>query len=271
MLGLKLCEVLKESGFNLKKERFNIASSKETKRISKKFENINSIIHCAAVTEVNKCENNKARCFKVNVIGTRNVVDLARFYDANLIYISTPMIFSGRDGNYKEDDTPEPVNYYAKSKMYGEREVLKYSKGLVIRANPIGVRPPGAHPSFIQWFVNAAKENKSFTLFNDVKINPISTLKFSEIIASLLMDFKPGILHLGSSDIVNKADIWWLIVSKFLEFKGRVSEKSVNKTKAGQIAKRPKEMWLNVEKAVSLGYEMPSWKGEVDLVVRELL
>lgn len=271
MLGSKLCVALAKGGFGVEKERFEISSTKEAKKMAAKLKRIDAMIHCAAMTEVNKCENERRLCRKVNVIGTRNIVDLARCFGANLIYISTPMVFSGHRGNYKERDIPKPLNYYARSKLDGEKEVLKYSNGLVVRANPIGARPPGAHPSFIQWFVNAAKNNKSFTLFSDVRINPISTLRLSQTIVRLLEDFKPGILHLGSLDVANKADIWRLVVSKFPMFTGRVVEKSVDETEAARIAKRPKDMWLNVDNASSLGLKMPRWKKEIELVLKELI
>ena len=181
------------------------------------------------------------------------------------------MVFSGDGGNYKEDSPAEPQNYYAETKLRGEREVLGYEKGLVLRVNPIGIRPYGKHPSFIQWFINAAKNNQSFDLFTDVRINPISTNTLAQIICELLFSFKTGILHLGSRDIANKADIWRLIVSNFPKFSGTVTELSVDETKSGKIAKRPKEMWLNVDKAQIEGYVMPFWKTEVDSVLKEIL
>ncbi len=271
MLGLKICRVLSEKGFNTRSDRFDISSVSETVRISKELLNIDFIIHCAAMTNVDECEENKEICYATNCIGTKNIVNLAEQWNAGLIYISTPMVFSGTSGDYKEESVPSPQNYYAETKLCGEREVLKYEKGLVIRANPIGVRTEGSHPSFIQWFVNAAKNNSSFDLFTDVRINPISTDSLAGILGDLLNSFQSGILHLGSRDIANKADIWRLVVSYFPDFSGSVRELSVDETLSGRIAKRPKEMWLNVGKAMSLGLELPFWRIEVESVMKELL
>lgn len=271
MLGLKLYHVLREKGFNVIKNKFDISSAKAVEEFSEKLKRLDCIIHCAAATDVNKCELEKKLCFSVNVTGTKNIVDMAQHFGANLIYISTPMVFSGTEGDYKETSRPKPLNYYAKTKLLGEKEVLKYKNSLVLRANPIGVRPPGAHPSFIQWFVDAARNNKSFTLFTDIRVNPISTTTFSDIISKLINDFKRGVLHLGSADVVNKAEIWDLILSRFSKFSGVVKKASVDKTETNKIAKRPKEMWLNVQKAVTLGYEMPSWKAEVARVLNEII
>lgn len=285
MLGSKICTVLAKKGFNvlatynsneeyvpneknIQKMQINIA---DKINIVSQIKNIDTIIHCAAVTDVNICELNKEFCKKVNIEGTRNLLSLAKLSDAKFIYISTPMVFSGEKGGYKEEDKTSPLNYYGKTKVEAEKLVLKYKKGLVLRANPIGKRPLGAHPSFMQWFVDMASNNRSFSLFTDVVINPISTATLSQIIGELLINFRPGILHLGSKDKVNKTEIWEEVLKLFPYYSGTVTKVSVNKTHAGQIASRPHEMWLNVDKAQKLGNKMPSWKTEVESVVKELL
>jgi dTDP-4-dehydrorhamnose reductase len=270
MLGLKLCTVLAAAGYRVENGWFDISSALEVNKISHKLKQVDTIVHCAAMTEVNKCEENKKLSRKINHIGTKNIVNLAKLFGSNLIYISTPMVFFGKTGNYKETSRTEPVNHYAETKLAGEAEVLKYQKGLALRVNPIGVRPPHTHPSFIQWFVDAAKNNKSFTLFTDVNINPISTSTLANVICQLIENFTPGVLHLGSRDVVNKATIWREIVSNFPTYSGLVTKKPVSEATIAQIAKRPREMWLNISKAVSLGFVMPRWKAEVNTVLKEL-
>ncbi len=283
MLGLKLINVLKKrykvialyhsNGQHINdimKLATDIGDAKTVTALKKQIEKIDVVIHCAAVTEVNKCELNPALCRKVNITGAKNIRDLASFYKAKFIYISTPMIFSGERGNYRENSETKPLNLYGQTKLKAEKMVVGYSNTLIIRSNPIGIRPPGAHPSFIQWFVERARKNESFTLFSDVVINPISTQTLAAILVKIIGYFKPGIIHLGSHDRVNKADIWRYIVKNFPKFSVPVTSLSVTKTEAAKIADRPKEMWLNVAKAEKLGYRVSSWKREVSLVLRDL-
>ena len=96
------------------------------------------IVHTAALTDVDFCEANHRLCYKVNVEGTKNVVDLAKEIKAKLIYISTVSVFSGKKGNYKETDIPYPKNFYSLTKFLGEYPVLEYNKGLVLRINFLG-------------------------------------------------------------------------------------------------------------------------------------
>jgi len=260
-----------DSKKDIEKINLDVTSLASIKKVRRSPIRIDAIVHCAAITEVNICELDKKKSYAVNAIGTRNMVSLARHYGADLIYISTPMVFSGLKGDYKETSRPRPLNYYAKTKLMGEKEVLKYRRGLVLRANPIGIRPPNAHPNFIQWFVKMAKNNFSFDLFSDVVINPISVNYLSKIIAKLIITFKPGILHVGSADVVNKADIWPYIISNFRNYTGKVSTVPVNKTKTAKIAKRPKNMTLSVKKAEDMGLKMPSWKSQVLEVIKALI
>jgi dTDP-4-dehydrorhamnose reductase len=53
------------------------------------------IIHCAAYTAVDKAEDNKELCMKVNFEGTKNLVDIAQLYNAKFLYISTDYVFDG--------------------------------------------------------------------------------------------------------------------------------------------------------------------------------
>jgi len=284
MLGSKICTILAQKGFYVlavynSNQEF-VPSAKNIEKlnidITKKIQisglkNIDTIIHCAAVTDVNFCELNKDICGKVNVDGTKNLINLAKLSDAKFIYISTPMVFSGKKGGYKEDDKTSPPNYYGQTKVLAEKLVLKYKKGLVIRTNPIGKRPLGAHPSFMQWFVDMAANNRSFGLFTDVTINPVSTATLSNILAELIIHFEPGILHIGSRDIVNKAKIWDEVLKYFPNYSGKVTRVSVNKTHTGKIASRPHQTWLKVEKAQKLGYKMPAWKDEINQVIKDIV
>ncbi len=237
------------------------------------FSKCDTIIHCAAMTVVDDCEKNQSLCRQVNVEGTVRVVELARLWNARLIFISTPMVFSGVNGNYREDDQPDPINLYGDTKREAEQVVLAYPQGIVIRSNPIGVRPPGFFPSFIQWFVDAARTNRSFELFTDVNVNPISTERLADAIVKLVgREVNDSILHLGSRDVANKADIWERIRQQFPDYQGTVTRTSVDQTVAGTKATRPKEMWLNVERIQQVyGIPMPSWNEEVDRVVKEIM
>jgi len=100
------------------------------------------IIHCAAITGIRDCEENKELAWKVNVEGTENLVDACIQNNAScyFVYISTACVFSGEKGGYSETDIPQPKNFYSLTKLLGEFLIDRYglSKSLIIRTNFCG-------------------------------------------------------------------------------------------------------------------------------------
>jgi len=96
-----------------------------------------TIIHCAALTGIRSCEENKELAWDVNVRGTENLLKACSKSKPNFVYISTACVFYGDRGDYVETDIPYPKNFYALTKLLGEF-VVKYSKlkdWLIIRTN----------------------------------------------------------------------------------------------------------------------------------------
>lgn len=102
-----------------------------------KKNDIDLIIHAAALTGIKQCEENKPLAWKTNVLGTRNLVEavLASKRNSQFIYVSTACVFDGYTGMYKESSIPYPENFYALTKLLGEHEVNKLPKYLIIRTN----------------------------------------------------------------------------------------------------------------------------------------
>ena len=221
------------------------------------------IVHCAAITNVDVCEKDKELCRAVNIDGTKNICNLARQTNSKLIYISTPSVFDGKTGNYKESDKTNPINYYNFSKAQGESHVLEYEKGIVVRTVPLGLHPEGRKPtSFLEWLVDSFKNNLNINLFTDVRINPLTVITLSAMIAEVSTLLDNGIIHLGSRDVVSKAAIGLEVKNFFPAYSGSLNLTSMDNN--DQVAERPKEMWLNVDKALSLGLNMPEALSDIN-------
>ena len=101
--------------------------------------NINIIIHCAAMARVKECEENKKKAYKINVIGTKNIVDVIKNIQKKnkkrikLIFMSTDGVYASIKGNYKETDILKPYNYYGQTKLKAEQQVKKLDSYLIIR------------------------------------------------------------------------------------------------------------------------------------------
>ncbi len=101
---------------------------------------IHQIIHTAAITKVRTCEENKELAWKTNVEGTKNIIDIINnsVKDIKFVYLSTACVFDGKTGMYKEDSIPYPENFYALTKLLGEREANRIENHLIVRTNFVG-------------------------------------------------------------------------------------------------------------------------------------
>ncbi|OGG00517.1 hypothetical protein A2Y99_03715 [Candidatus Gottesmanbacteria bacterium RBG_13_37_7] len=96
------------------------------------------ILHMAAKTDVDSCEDDKAygeegAAWMVNVVGTENVVNCAEKFNKRVIYISTDFVFDGNKEYFSESDLPNPVNWYGETKLEGENIVLNSGNASIIR------------------------------------------------------------------------------------------------------------------------------------------
>jgi len=226
------------------------------------------IVHCAALTNVDRCEQDQSLAYAVNVLGTRHVLRASATVDARLIYVSTASVFSGQRGGYTEEDVPNPCNFYSLTKFLGEEITLTRHVNLVVRANILGIHPLRQETkNLAEWLIAMVRQNKDLKLFNDIKINPISNITLAEILAILLTyDGDQYILHVGSHDVVSKATVGRLVIEHFQGYSGQVQEVSIDELDL--TAARPKEMWLDTRKvAQELHLQLPSVREEISRIL----
>lgn len=108
---------------------------------------VDIIIHCAAERRPDVAAQDPSQALKLNVECTRHLATEAKKRGIYLIYISTDYVFDGLHPPYHEDDLPNPINFYGKSKRMGEDEVLKVCDTAIILRVPVLYGPtiPGKH------------------------------------------------------------------------------------------------------------------------------
>ena len=93
------------------------------------------IINCAAISNIDLIENNSDNAFEVNAVGAKNLAIICEKLNLKLVHISTDSVFDGRGKMYTENDLPNPINEYSKSKKMGEDLIKKYLKKFKINQN----------------------------------------------------------------------------------------------------------------------------------------
>ena len=133
------------------------------------------IIHCAAITNGNYCQENSLKAIDVNGVSIHKFLN-ATNNNTKIIYISTDAVFPSSLHMAKEVDSVFPENIYGKSKELGEF-FLKNSEDrsyTIIRTTIVGLNINKNKSGFVEWIINTAKENKELGLFTDVLFTPIS-------------------------------------------------------------------------------------------------
>ena len=121
----------------IRTEKCDISHKDSIKRIIHEF-SPSIIIHCASLTNVDKCEIEKDATEKINVLSTKYLVECVDNKDIKLIYISTDAVYDGVRGDFSENDKVNPLNYYGQSKYEGELEIAKKENFLIFRTNIFG-------------------------------------------------------------------------------------------------------------------------------------
>ncbi len=143
---------------------------------------VDTILHLAAICDVRQAEKEKLQTYNVNVHGTANLAEAAKKFGKKLIYISTDYIFPGDTGNYSEKDEPSPTNWYGFTKYAGELEIQQQTQNyLIIRTS---FRPN-------VWPFPTAYDDV-FTSGDYVDVIA------DEILTALKLDIS-GIIHIGTS------------------------------------------------------------------------
>ncbi|MEM1649250.1 NAD(P)-dependent oxidoreductase, partial [Saccharolobus sp.] len=196
------------------------------------------IINTASMTDVDKCEVERERAYRVNAEAVKHIVRASRVIEAYLIHIITDYVFDGQKGLYKEEDLPNPVNYYGLSKLLGETYALSYDDSLVVRTS--GVFRHKGYPVYVY---KTLKEDKEVSAFKGY-YSPISARKLAEAISELIQYRKTGILNVAGERI-SRVDLAMKIKDKF-NLGGSIKEVDYVK---GWIAKRPFDSSLDISKA----------------------
>jgi len=215
-----------------------------------------SIIHCAAATSVDWCEDHPELAEQVNVQASSFLAEVAQELNARFVYISTDSVFDGKRGNYSETDQPAPLSVYAKSKLRGEQEVLRrHSSPLIVRVTIYGWN---AQPkqSFAEWVLDEIGAGKQVRGFADVYFCPLLANDLAEVLLTMLDRGLSGIYHVVSSERISKYDFAKRVARTFNLGMDCVAPMSILAAKLR--VPRPIDASLNTEKIrAALGRPMP--------------
>lgn len=156
------------------------------------------IIYAAGIKDVKYCEQHHDDALTINSFGISKILrytsDKSKF-----IYLSTDYVFDGHHGNYSENDHPNPLTFYGKSKLLGEL-ITQYS-----RMNSTIVRTSGVYGKqcpWMDWLFKSLKENNKIECYANVINSPTYVMNLAEMIDDVCMD--PFIDYTGIINLSGK-------------------------------------------------------------------
>ena len=208
------------------------------------------VVHAATLTDVDKCETNKELAWKINVEGTKNIVEAAHDEGSFLIYISTDYVFSGEKGFYKETDKPDPINYYGVTKLKAEEIVRAQAEYFIARPSVIyGSTPAAGKVNFALWLIETLRKGERVKIVTDQWNTPTLNTNLAEMTLEVVERRLTGIYHLCGATRVSRIEFAEKIADSFGLDKGLID--SVSSSQFTWPAKRPMDSSLDTSKAQS--------------------
>lgn len=222
------------------------------------------VLHLAAKTNVDGCELDKALgekgdAWKINVLGTQNVVDGCLQNNKKIIYISTDFVFDGTKEVYVEEDIPNPINWYAKTKYEGEK-IIQNSKipWIIVRiASPY--RAKFERLDFARAILKRLQEGLPIAGVVDHVFTPTYIDDIVFAIDNLINNNAQEIFHIVGSQSLSPYAAALLIAKEFgLEASG--IDKTTRVSYFANKAPRPFQLALKNDKIVKLGIKMRTFE-----------
>jgi dTDP-4-dehydrorhamnose reductase len=228
------------------------------------WEDIGCIINAAAYTNVDGAETPEgeklARTINDNAVA--NLAEIANSKDITFVHISTAYVFDGKKQIYTENDEPNPLGVYAKTKLEGEVKARQAKKHYIIRTDSV----IGDGKNFVRTMLGLAQKDIAPTVVADQIIRPTFTTEIAKAIKFLLdSSAEYGIYNLtNEGDPVSWADFTRAIFAE-AGIELAVTNTTLSEYSAGKpsIAPRPLNSVLDLAKIEKLGFKPSDWHDDL--------
>ncbi len=252
--------------FAFQRKELDIGSFSEVLKVIEEIKP-DVVINCAAYNLVDQAEQEFALAYRVNSIGPKNLAIACKKIGAILVHYSTDYVFDGKkEGLYTEEDKPNPLSQYAKSKFLGEIFLKEETENFLIFR--------------VSWVYGEGKQNFLYKLMKwaegreylkvacDEFSVPTSTRTIVEVTLKALDAGLKGLYHLVNSGFASRYE--W--AKEFFRIKGiKKFIYPVYQTDFNLPAKRPRFSPMSNEKICKmLGIKILDWKDELKKVMHQL-
>ena len=244
--SLNVDKIVDVNGYNF--ELLDLTNHVETAYIIRTH-NPDIIINTAAMTQVDKCEEQKAECWRINVEALKNLVKCSNDVKAHLIHLSSDFVYDGTGGPYTENDIPNPLSYYGLSKWEGEKIIEDQAdKWAIVRTILVyGVSRKMTRLNIVLWVKNSLEAGKPIRVVNDQFRAPTLVDDLANACIEMGVREKTGIFHISGPEMMSIMDIAYKVADYYKLDKSLITP--VLSAELNEIARRPRSTGFMLDKA----------------------
>src|SRR3989449_7622895 len=268
LVGSKVCVTAQEKGYKTvgthnartsllpQSQKLDIADADATHKFVAALKPT-AIINTAALHNVDYCESHHQEANRVNVEGAANLADAASETSCRLVHLSTDYVFDGKKGHYNEFDAPNPLHYYAWTKLEAEKIVAQTPSYAVARPSVIygwnslestGVpSSSGKTINFAMFAIDKLKRKETVKAVRDQYGSPTFADNLAEALLRLARYPGNGVFHTAGKSCMSRYE-FAIKLADIFGYPTRLVE-PVYTSDFKQLAQRPKNSCLRVEKA----------------------
>lgn len=234
---------------------------------------IDCIINCAAYTNVDKAESEEEVATRVNAGAVEELVTIAGNNGTRIIHVSTDYVFDGTNHvPYREDDQVNPVSAYGRSKLKGEKAVLEYQYGTVVRTSWL-YSPNGRN--FFNTILKSGEEKSELKVVADQVGSPTYARDMARILLTFAINalddtnpFTGGLYNYSNEGVCS----WYDFALAIIRLAGRDCRViPIETSQYPTAARRPHYSVLNKSKIkAELSLSIPHWRDSLQSCIDQL-
>jgi dTDP-4-dehydrorhamnose reductase len=231
-----------------------------------------TIIHTAAMTHVDECEQDQEACLEINVKATEYLVRAAERLQAHFVFLSTDFIYSGKEGPYDEEADPDPVNFYGTTKVAGEHLVQNSNTSWAIARTALvyGIASDLSRSNIILWVKNSLEAGKEIQVIDDQVRTP--TLAEDLALGCILIAEQraTGVFNISGADVMTPYEMAIQTAEYFNLNRDLITR--TDSSKFVQPAKRPMRTGFIIEKArKQLGFKPETFRTGINIIAKQII
>jgi dTDP-4-dehydrorhamnose reductase len=217
----------------------------------------NVVVNCAAMSDVGDCAEERDAAWAVNAEAVETLADLCRETGARLVQVSSDFVFDGEDGPYREDDRPNPVNYYGRTKLAGENAArgAGLSKFAIARTVLVyGTARQMSRSNVVLWVIDALSSGTTIQVVDDQWRTPTYVEDLAMGIERMIHFEKTGIYHLSGREMLTVYDLACTVADVF-DLDASLIEPVASSYFEDAVDRPPKTGFLILKAESEIGYK----------------